>query len=258
MTQIIPLNIVDLGTDVAASISGLDNDKTYAVKIRAVGINAASAPSKPLDVTPHPTPTPAPITDKTIESDTGKRWSTADGYEYIYWTNGGAFTAHVYPSTMTVDLIIVGGGGGGRGQVLPMAQGGDGGGGEVFVSLGMTLAGGLLIGAVGAGAQGGGTLPGGDSTFSYYKAIGGGTSQGKTDGLPAGARREVPDEFKSCAAFSWNVPLSYALSGTTPWDKKSQPNGIVYGQGGGGTNGTVGDSKCGDGATGIVCIRWKK
>jgi len=249
---IAPCNEVAVMGEFFGDIEGLSPSTEYSLVLYSTNQYGQSPDSNAIKfVTDNAVPQPEKIT-----STTGRTWD-ADGYHYLYWDTAGAFTATVNQN-VTVDAYLVGGGGGGHGQLMPIGTGGSGGGGAVTQTLGLNLTPGSITGTVGAGAAGGSTADAQWSTFANESALGGGTSQGKADGSPSTDTTIVPDTFNKCAAFLWNVPTSLVVSGQMVWDKNNQPNGVVYGQGGGGTNGTVGNSKAGNGQSGIVVIRYAK
>lgn len=156
------------------------------------------------------------------------------------------------------DVFMVGGGGGGRGQLVPYGMGGNGGGGENQVAYYEFLKQGVYPVTIGGGAEYGGSQPGGDTKFPaiLMTAKGGGTAQGKADGTPSTPKTKVPAGFEKCPDFAWNIGVSDYVSGYMEWDKNSQPNGKLFGQGGGGTNGTSGISRAGNGQDGIIVISY--
>lgn len=248
---IAPCDEVSVMGSYFGTIAGLTPFKSYKIEVFCKNDFGTSDLSNSMQVIP----TDAAPKPEKITSKTGRSWDK-NGYRYLYWADAGDFSITANVDT-PIDLYLVGGGGGGHGQLVPIGMGGIGGGGSIVeVKDYLVQNGTTYTGTVGAGGIGGDTKNGGDSKFMDKVATGGGTSLGKADGTPCTELTPVPDTFNQCAAFLWNTPMSLNVSGYTVWDKNKQPDGVVYGQGGGGTNGTVGIAKAGNGQAGIVVLRY--
>ena len=166
---------------------------------------------------------------------------------------------------LRMEWLIIAAGGAGHGLTTLGKAGGDGGSGQYILGEATPINTGKITAALGDGANYQDTKPGGNTVFTFLDNIvsakGGGTSTGKDPGTPSYTTPAVDiatlwPGAQALRVWYWNTPYSQNIGGARVWDKNNAPDGNLYGQAGGGTNGS-GSNHGGNGFGGLAVIRYK-
>jgi hypothetical protein len=201
-------------------------------------------------------------------------WEDHDGFRYHYVQDSISTWGKINPLGLNIEYGILSIGAGGSGSprrnsdVVGNTVGGHGGSGAVGFKKGIPRVVGQITCVVGKGNAG--YEAGGDTEvdfpglFSPVLTPGGGSAVGKYNGLPdafpvpqdidailRGQPYMVPSpSFRLLPCFA----ESTLVGGFEAWDFSTPPDGLLYGQGGGGTNGAP--STQGTGGPGLVVFRY--
>jgi hypothetical protein len=175
-------------------------------------------------------------------------------WEYVYFRAKANKMKVLYK--VKADWLAIGGGGGGASRVDATTKGGDGGGAYMVSKPEIEILPGEYDIEIGLGGRPDGIWAGGITQFGELGAWGGGDAQGPKDGDPNHAAQVVEAAFVNCAVFQSSAPESTYVLGTHKWDHRYRPDGVRFGEGGGGTLGIEGSSAPGRGAPGIMVFRY--
>lgn len=210
----------DTGAVSSVVITGLTNEITYDIKLRAVSAVGTGVASATITATPS-------IFTRTI------------------FTTVGSDTWTVPPSVNSIEYLVVGGGGGGGGAG-GTGSGGGGGGGSVKTGTLSVIPGDIISYTVGAGGTAGVTVNGGDGADSIFGTI---TARGGGKGYESRSRNETGVLCKGGSAQSGDTPTTGGSGGGTRNNDAGGGPGGGLGGGGGGGGGAGGAGQDGYDAT---------